>query len=277
MPVRVVTAGRTMTDQSEARVALVTGSSAGIGKAVARSLLEDGYRVVLTARGEDRLDAAAEELRDLGEVRAVPADVTDDDSIRALVDEIDDAFGRIDALVNNAGTTGPTEPFEDVTVADWEHVFDVNVYGVVRVTQAALPYLRDGGGVVVNISSDSAIQPDGFMPQYNASKAAINSLTRTLAKDLGEDGIRVNAVSPTLTKTPLVENMFETEAEERGMTAEEVEEEFLEEARPGIVFDRPATPEEIADVVAFLASDEASFVTGSNYHVTGGNVETVDM
>jgi len=266
-----------MSEQADSRVALVTGSSAGIGKASAWSLLEDGYSVVLTARGEDRLEAAADELDDLGEVLAVRADATDEEDVEALVDRIDEEFGRLDALVNNVGTTGPTEPFEDVTVEDWEHVFDVNVYGVVRVTQAVLPYLREQGGAIVNISSDSAIQPDGFMPQYNASKAAINSLTKTLSKDVGKDGVRVNAVSPTLTKTPLVENMFAEEAEERGITPEEVEQEFLEENRPGIVFDRPATPKEIGDVVAFLASEEASFVTGSNYHITGGNVETVDM
>lgn len=266
-----------MSDSSESPVAIVTGSSVGIGKACAARLLEDNYRVVLTARGQERLDRAATEFGDSGEVLAVPADVTDGESVESLVEETLDTFGRLDVLVNNAGIIGPTGSFEDVTAEDWHDVFDVNVYGVVRVTREALPHLREQEGAIINISSDSAVQPDPFMPQYNASKAVLNNLTKSLSKDVGEDGVRVNAVSPTVTRTPMVEDMFERDAEQRGISVDEAEREFLEEDRSGIVFDRPAEPREIADVVAFLASDEASFVTGANYRVTGGNVHTVDM
>jgi 3-oxoacyl-[acyl-carrier protein] reductase len=261
----------------EGKVALVTGASKGIGKAIADALAAEGCRVVLCARGEEELEAAAEEIRAAGgDAYAIAADMSEANEINKLAEEIVSRFGSVDILVNNAGGIGSPSPFEELSDEDWIGVLELNLLSAVRLTRDVLPHMRERGwGRIINIASESGIQPDPFMPHYNASKAALINLTKSLSKAYAEDGILVNAVSPAAVRTPLVEGMFEGMAEERGVSKEEAEAAFLLESRPNIVLKRPGEPEETAAVVVFLASEAASFVTGSNYRVDGGSVASI--
>lgn len=267
------------TDRAERPVALITGGSSGIGKATARRLLADGYDVAIAARGEERLEEARTELVEHGSGRviAVPADVTKPDDVDRLVAETLADPGRIDVLVNNAGRVGSVESFHDVDIEEWHRTFEVNVYGAVRMTRAVLPHMRErGSGSVINVASESGVQPDPIIAHYNATKAALINLTKTLSKAYGSDGIRVNAVSPAATLTPMLEGLLREAAAEKGVEFETAREEWLAEERSNVVLERTSEPAEVASVIAFLASDDASFVTGANYRVDGGSVASID-
>jgi 3-oxoacyl-[acyl-carrier protein] reductase len=181
-------------------VALVTGASSGIGRSAALALAGQGYDVVVNyASSKDRAEEVAREARDLG-VRAVttPADVADEAAVRAMLDTVASTFGRLDALVNNAGTTVRTPPsdLDGLSMLDWDRVFAVNVRGLFQVTRAAVPLLRRSpGAAVINTASIVGLRPGPQPFPYAASKAAVVSLTKTLAGALGPD-IRVNAVAP---------------------------------------------------------------------------------
>ena len=262
----------------ENRTALVTGGSVGIGKAIAESLASADCNVVICARDSDRLHAAAEEVS-IGEGRVLPvtADVTDPNDVDELVDRAESEFGVVDILVNNVGTLGSEKPFHEIPDEEWNHVLETNVMSAVRVTRAALPGMREQGwGRIVNVASEAGSQPDPFKTHYDASKAMLINMTKNLSKAYGEDGVLVNAVSPATTKTPLVEDLFEERAAESGKSVTEVEEEFLTEERPEIVVGRLGDPADVGDVVAFLVSERAGFVTGANYRVDGGSISTMD-
>lgn len=250
------------------KVALVTGASKGIGKAVAMELAREGCRVVISARGEEELNEAAEEIRQVessAEVLSVATDVTDPSEVERLVDEATGRFGTVHVLVNNAGGVGRRVPFHELSNDEWFEILDLNLISAVRLTRAVLPYMREQGwGRIINIGSESGAQPDTVKPHYNASKAALVNLTKGLSKAYGEEGILVNVVSPATTLTPAVESIISEEAESE--TA------FVNENRPNIVAGRLGRPEEVAAVIAFLASERASFVTGSNYRVDSGSV-----
>lgn len=261
---------------SERSVAVVTGGNTGIGKATAEQLLADGYEVVITARDRDRLETARAELNS-GDVLVVPGDLTDDGDVDRIVSRTLSELGRIDVLVNNAARVGSTDPFHEVGLDEWRRTFDTNVYGVVRMTRAVLPHLRErGSGSIVNVASESGVQPDPAIAHYNATKAALINLTKTLSKAYGADGIRVNAVSPAATLTPMLEEILQEVADEKGVSFERAKSEWLAEERSNIVLERTSHPAEVAAVIAFLAGEDASFVTGANYRVDGGSVASID-
>lgn len=256
------------------KAALITGASKGIGKAIAVTLAREGCRVGISARGESALRETAEEIRaGGGTVHAISADVTHAEDATRLVQETADRFGTIHILVNNAGGIGSFSSFDSLSDQDWWDVLNLNVLSTVRVTRAVLPYMqKQRWGRIINIASESGIQPDPLMPHYNASKAALINLTKSLSKAYGKDGILVNTVSPAFIRTPLVNDMLAERAKAKGATVEQAEMDFLREYRPNIVLGRAGTSEETAAVVAFLASEAASFITGSNYRVDGGSV-----
>ncbi|MGC2109593.1 MAG: SDR family oxidoreductase [Candidatus Korobacteraceae bacterium] len=260
------------------KVVLVTGASKGIGKAVAAAFATEGSKVAINARGKDELQQSAEEIAQTtgAQVVAVAADVTRADEVVRMVDETAKRFGTIHVLVNNAGGVGAFAPFQNLTDNDWLEILNLNLMSAVRASRAVLPYMqRQKWGRIINISSESGSQPDAFMPHYNASKAAMNNLTKSLSKAFAADGILVNTVSPAFIMTPLVADMLQKMAKEQGKTAEEVATQFLAQNRPHIELKRPGESEEVASAVVYLASEQASFITGTNLRVDGGSVASV--
>lgn len=259
------------------KTALVTGASKGIGLAIAKALAQEGCRVALAARGRVALDGAADEIENAGgDVRAFVADVTQSEDVTQLVEDTVAAFGTIHILVNNTGGIGRFGTFEELSDDEWLDILSLNIMSAVKVTRAVLPYMKaQKWGRIINIASESGIQPDAAMPHYNASKAALINLTKSLSKAYGGDGILVNTVSPAFIMTPLVEQMLDAQAQQAGGSRAEAEAQFLQQNRPNIVLKRAGTSEETAALVAFLASDQASFITGANFRVDGGSVASV--
>jgi NAD(P)-dependent dehydrogenase (short-subunit alcohol dehydrogenase family) len=242
----------------EGKTALVTGGNQGLGKAFAFGLAEAGARVAIAGRSAARNAAVAEEARAAGyEFVTITADITDDAQVASMTEEALAAFGKLDVLVNNAGTCYHNESF-NVTDSEWSDVFDLNVRALWKVSLAVGAHMRDAGsGSIVNIGSMSGIivnRPQ-WQPAYNASKAAVHHLTKSLAVEWAPYGIRVNAVAPGYVKTEMapVDN-------------EEFKRYWIDDAPQ----QRFALPEEIAPSVVFLASGAASFITGSVLVADGG-------
>lgn len=243
-----------MSGPNENQVALVTGGSTGIGRAVARRLAESGACVIITGRHVDTLRESASQHPNIG---FLVADVSEPSDATRTIEEIHRLYGHLDILVNNAAVA----PFAPLDHADPTHVrtiFDVNVHGLVEITRLALPLLRSSKGTIINISSIAADQPLPGSSVYSASKAAVVALTRAWAKELAADGVRVNVVSPGPIDTPALSKT--------GVPKEQIEQMVLSL----IPLKRIGTPEEAASVVVFLCAPGASFVTGAQYTVGGG-------
>jgi meso-butanediol dehydrogenase/(S,S)-butanediol dehydrogenase/diacetyl reductase len=237
------------------KVVIVTGAGSGIGAATARRFSRDGFAVVLVGRTASKLQAVADGL-DAARTLVHVADVSDQTAAEALVATTISAFGHLDVLVNNAGIA-KMGPFLEMAVDDWRKVMAVDVDGVFYCIRAALPKLLETRGNIVNVSSVSGIGGDWNMSAYNAAKGAVTNLTRSLALELGSKGVRVNAVNPSLTFTEMTDGMKDNEA-------------LMAKFAERIPLGRGAQPEEVADVIAFLAGHDARFVTGVNLPVDGG-------
>lgn len=234
---------------------VVTGASSGIGEGIARRFAAEGANVVLAARRKDRLDALAAEL---GAQRtlAVVTDVTKPEEVEAAIQATVDRFGGIDVLVSNAGV-GLGKEFEETTLADWRLIMSTDVDSCFFGAQAALPHLKLSQGTIITIASASGLGGDRRLSAYNAAKGAVVNFTRGLAFDLGQFGIRVNTVAPSLTV-----NDDQAAVPEYGRLIERFNE---RRALSGY-----ATPADIAGAVTFLASDDARFITGTVLPVDGG-------
>lgn len=258
----------------EGKVAIVTGASRGIGCAIAVQLAQEGARVVLSARSPGPLALVAGAIRDRGgEALAVSADAADAASVDALVDRAAGHFGGIDILVANAGGQRRRAGFEELTDQDFLDAYTDNCLSIVRLVRAALPHMRArGGGRIIVIASEAATQPERTFQHYNAAKAAALNLAKSLSKALARDNILVNTVSPGLILTPGVEEGFARGAADQGRSVEAVQADFFRKFKPGLVLGRGGEPEEVAAVVAFLASAAASYITGAEIRVDGGSV-----
>lgn len=257
--------------------AIVTGGSKGIGKGIAMALANEGCSVCICARTQDELEATADELRETGaDVLAVQADLTKGEDIDKVVNKASDTFGSIDILVNNAGTIGQSGTFEGTPLDEWRSLFELNLFAVVSITQKVIPHMKENGwGRIINISSENGTQPYPDMIHYSASKGALDNFSKALSKQYAQDNILVNTVSPAFIMTPLVSEMMDQAADEQGISKGKMIEKFLQDDRPHIELERPGTIEEVGSIVAFLASDKASFINGSNYRIDGGSVASV--
>jgi NAD(P)-dependent dehydrogenase (short-subunit alcohol dehydrogenase family) len=236
-------------------VALVTGADKGIGLAITERLQRDGFALVYATRNRgEEARAVYERLTEKGEVRWAAGDLSDAKVPLELVGEARAAFGRLDALVNNAGLT-VAKPALDLTAEDFDSIFSVDVRAAFLLSQEAVPLLRERGGSIVNVTSVHEHVPRPGFALYAAAKAALGMLTRALALELAPDGIRVNAVAPGVIET------------ERNVEADDLVRE--------IPLGRPGTPEEVAALVSWLVSDEAGYVTGSSVVIDGGAIQHV--
>ncbi|MEW6245719.1 MAG: SDR family oxidoreductase [Nitrospirota bacterium] len=241
------------------KVALITGGNAGIGEAIAKLFARESAAVVITGRRKDQLERVAGEIkRQGGRALTMAGSVTDETHVREAVAQTVRTFGRLDILINNAGTGDFGKKIHEMDDATWLRVLDVNITGVFRMTRAAIPeMLKAGGGVVINISSIASLVGIPLLPAYAASKGALDALTRAIAVDYAAQGIRCNVVNPGLIETPMAESLLSNPAQ----TAEVLSHYPI--ARPG-------KPEEVAKMVLYLASDDASWVTGSTFTIDGG-------
>ena len=260
------------------RTAIVTGSTRGIGKAVAASLLKEGATVCINSRHGEDVESVVRDFKNIygGRVIGVPADLTKNEEVARMVETAAERCGSIDILVNNAGIFEAL-PFDSIHPEDFLLFYDVNVVGAVRATQAVLPYMLERRwGRIVMMASENGPQPDPNMIHYNLTKSALINLASSLAKAYGSSGILVNAVSPAFIGTPGVEEMMKKGASERGMSFDAYIKKFQVENRPNIMLGRMGTVEEVASLVSFLCSERASYVNGSNFRVDGGSVGSVN-
>ncbi|QBD76440.1 glucose 1-dehydrogenase [Ktedonosporobacter rubrisoli] len=259
------------------KVVIITGASKGLGAAFAEAFAAEGCKVVITARSKDELGRLASKLEQNGtQALAVAGDITNSADVHNLVNQAVERFGTVHILVNNAGGVEGFTPFEELAKEDWVRVFNLNLFSAIELSGLVLPYMKkQHWGRIINISSESGIQPDPVMPHYNAAKAALNNLTKSLSKAYAQDGILVNTVSPAFIKTPLVDQVMAEQARIQGVTQSQAEEAFLRQNRPHIELKRAGLPEEVASAVVFMASEQASFITGTNLRVDGGSVASV--
>ena len=245
------------------RVALVTGGSGGIGEAICRSLATQGAIVAVHYNRDSAgaRDVAGSIAADGGRVEVLQADLTDPQEVAELMAAVTSKLGGLDILVNNAGITIGGQDIAETAVEDWARVMDVNVNSVFYACRAAVPHLRRrGGGSVVNISSNVINTLPGGSAAYAASKCAVVALTKILSKEEARNGIRVNAVSPGMIAAGMGLGAMERRAPE-------VRQQFLD----SIPLGRAGEASEVAAAVVFLASDEASYITGQNFNVNGGD------
>lgn len=252
-------------NELENQAAIVTGASSGIGRATALKFASEGARVAIVARRADKLNQVAQAIRAQGgECQPIVADVTQESDIERVVRETVAAFGGIDILVNAAGIIA-NGTIENTTLRDWDDMFNVNVRGPFYLMQCAMPYLIERKGNVVNVSSVTGIRAFPNVLAYCASKAALDQLTHCVALEVASKGVRVNAVNPGVTVTML---------HRTGGMNDEAYAKFLEHSKTTHPLGRVGTAEEVAELIFFLASPKAGWITGVSYSIDGGRHQT---
>ncbi len=252
-----------MNSRLKDKIAIVTGAGSGIGRAIALAMVREGARVVLVGRRNDRVEAVAREVprEEQGSAMALAADVSKRDSIERVLQETAKAFGGINVLVNNAGILHAGTA-EQITEAQWDETFNINVRGLWLLSRAMLPHLRKaGGGSIINVASVLGINGVRNRAAYAASKGAVVLLTKCMAIDHGDENIRVNAICPSFVETDLTAAVLSNAADPDAMRRERI----------GVhPVGRLGQPEDMAGLAVYLASDESSWVTGAAFPVDGG-------
>lgn len=244
------------------KVAIVTGGAMGIGKGIAQVFAKEGAKVAIADINKDEGEKTAAELRTHStEVIFVPVDVANEEQVKAMVDTVVSRYGTINVLVNNAGI-GVYKSVLDTSSEEWDRCLAVNLKGVFLCSKYVIPHMqRAGGGVIINIASVHAVATVAATAPYAASKGGVVALTRNMAIDYAKDNIRVNAICPGWVYTPLIQRIFDSSGDPEGMRKRVTQRQLL---------GRLGTPEDIGYAALYLASDEASFVTGTCLFVDGG-------
>ena len=241
------------------KVAVVTGGNAGIGEAIAKAFAREGASVVMTGRRQGELDRVVNDIvKAQGKAFAVAGSVTDESHVQETVRRTVEQFGQLDILVNNAGVGDFGKRLHEIDDATWVRVLDVNLTGVFRMTRAVLPQmLKQAKGAIINISSVASLIGLPALSAYAASKGALDALTRALAVDYAKEGIRCNVVNPGLIDTPMAAPLMSNP-------------DLLSPILSHYPLRRAGKPEEVAHMVLYLASDEATWVTGGTFRIDGG-------
>jgi 3-oxoacyl-[acyl-carrier protein] reductase len=240
------------------KTALITGAARGFGYGMAETFAREGARVALLDLDEEAAIAAANQIG--GNAFALRCDVADRADVERAVVAVTDAFGKIDIVVNNAGISHKNKPMLEVTEEEFDRVFAVNVKSIYNMTMATVPHFRaNGGGVILNIGSTAGLRPRPGLTWYNATKGAVNLLSKSMAVELAPDRIRVNAIAPVAGETPLLATFM-------GEDTPEKRAQFI----ASIPLGRFSQPRDVANAALYLASDEADFITGACLEVDGG-------
>lgn len=259
------------------RLALVTGSTHGIGKAIAGVLAENGADIIICGRNRESLEATKAEIGKSGtKVYGFALDASKPDEVKKLFEEVVAEAGRLDILVNNVGRAEPFGGFFDLSDEDWENTFNLNFMSMVYFCRAAIPWLRKSNrGRIINIASLSARQPGIWNPHYSAAKAAMLNLNKHLANLLAKDNILVNAICPSTLKGGGWERNAADRARRDGLSLKDAEALMESEEKKKSPLGRMGTLEDIAELTAFLASERANFITGTSLQVDGGTVRSI--
>ncbi len=248
----------------QGKVAVVTGASSGIGRATAALFVRSGMNVLAVGRSNEALDELKKSLPAGDRLKIHLADVTELTQIEPIVTDAIESFGQIDVLVNSAGIIR-TGTIEDTKLDDWDDLMEINVRSVFSLMQRCVPHLAESKGNIINVSSVAGTRAFPGVLGYCVSKAALDQLTRCAALELAPKGIRVNAINPGVVVTNLHKRSgMETAAYEK----------FLEHSKTTHPIGRVGTPDEVADLIYFLASDNASWITGATYEIDGGRAQT---
>lgn len=249
----------------EKKVAIITGASSGIGRESARLFLENDFQTVAVGRNEKELNSLRSEVKNLGgDLKINLADIRETSQVERLMNETVETFGRIDVLVNAAGIIA-SGTIENTTLDDWDKMLDINLRSVFHLTQICVPHLEKTEGNIVNVSSVAGTRSFPNILAYSVSKAALDQLTRCAALELAPKKIRVNAVNPGVVETNLHKRS--------GMNKDDYEK-FLEHSKTTHPIGRVGKPSEIADLIFYLASEKASWITGATYEIDGGRAQT---
>lgn len=255
------------------KVALVTGASKGMGKAIALGLAQEGCKISICARNKDPLDQTAKEIAKLneGNVLAILTDLTKADEVEALVKKTLEHFGRIDILVSNSGGP-PTTPFLEITDEAWQHALSLNLLNTIRLIRSIAPTMinQKWGRIIINASM-SVKQPFPDLVMSNTVRTGVLGLAKSLSQQFAQYNILVNTLCPGYISTERATFLFESRAVKQGTTIEEV----IKITEQGIPLGRQGTPEEVANLAVFLASERASYITGTTIQVDGGVVKSI--